>query len=99
MKNIYAYKIVVKSDFDSDDSEYYTDRGIIWAQDMEEGVHKVSQYFKGTSEKVVTIELDEIEDTDTIIQDGCFSVYGFLADVSMFNDITHEIKGWHLIKD
>ncbi len=99
MKNIYAYKIIVKTDFDPNDAEYYTDRGIIWAQDMEEGVHKISQYFKGTNEKVITIELDEIEDTDSIIQDGAFSVYSFLADISMFDDITHEIKGWHLIKD
>ena len=99
MENIYAYKIVVKSDFDSSDPEYYTDRGILVAEDMEKGAHKITQYFKDTREKVVTIELDEIEDTDAIIQDGLFSVYSFLADVSMFNDITHEIKGWHLIKD
>lgn len=99
MKNIYAYKIIVKSDFDSNDAEYYTDRGIIWAQDMEKGVHKITQYFKGTSEKVVAIELEEIEDVSNIVQDGHFSVYSFLADVSMFNDITHEIKSWNLIKD
>lgn len=99
MKNFYIYKIVVKYDFDSSKAEYYTDRGIIWAQDMEEGVRKINQYFKDTSEKVVTIELEEVEDKSTIVQDGHFSVYSFLADVSMFNDITHEIKEWHLIKD
>lgn len=99
MKNFYIYKIVVKTDSASNEAEYYTDRGIIWAQNMEEGVRKINQYFKDTSEKVVIIELDEVEDKDAIVQDGHFSVYSFLAEVSMFNDITHEIKGWHLIKE
>lgn len=94
MKNLYIYKTVIKCDDD-----YYTDRGLVQADSLEEGVQKMNQYFQGTSEKIVTIELDEVEDIDSIFQDGHFSIYSFLADISMSTDITHELKEWCLIKD
>ena len=98
MKKLYAYKIVVCIDYEIE-PEYYTDRGIVFAEDMTEGLEKVICPFKNaTREKIVTFELDELETKDTIVND-CFSVYEFLANLSMFTDITHEIKGWSLIKE
>lgn len=94
MKNLYVYKIVIKSD-----DEYYTDRGLVQADSLEEGVQKMNQYFQGTYEKIVTIELEEVENIDSIFQDGHFSVYSFLVDVSMSTDITHELKEWCLTED
>lgn len=97
MGKIYAYKLTVCENPEDQCPEYYVDRGIVHADSMPLAMEKLLRPYKETSDVVEGIELESVP--SEWFDNEIFSVYGFLSDMSMFTDITHELKGWHLIKE
>lgn len=89
MTNVFGYNVTIK-----DDDDFLCDRGIVFANSLQEATAKVFDSWENGSEEVVQIETYELEPN----YDDVHSFYGILADTNISKEtLKYELENWYLI--
>ena len=89
MTNVFGYNVTIK-----DDDDFLCDRGIVFANSLQEATTKVFDSWENGSEEVVQIEVYELEPN----YDDVHSFYAILADTNISKEVLkYELENWYLI--